>query len=77
MDKQPQQTQPQEQEVKVVKKPKRNRRFHKEILADTATEMKLKIKHQPHKGEAISDTVRRDFKFNPKQRFTDLNGRTL
>jgi hypothetical protein len=78
MDKQPQpQTQDKQEAKPVVKKNRRNRHFHKEILEDTASEMKLLIKHQSHKGETISDTVRRDRKFNPRQRFQDLNGKNL
>lgn len=74
MDKPTQPAQPQAQQAK---KPKRNRKFHKEILEDNAIETRLLIKHQAHKGEAISDTVRRDKKFNPRQRFQDLNGKEL
>jgi hypothetical protein len=71
------QEQPQPKEQPKPAKPKRNRKFHKEIIEDSATALTLRVKHQPHKGEKISDTIRRDKKFNPRQRFTDLNGRLL
>lgn len=67
-----------EQESKPVAKPmKRNRRFAKEILSEDSKTMVLRVKHTPHKGEKISDTIRTDRKFDPKQRFTDQRGRTL
>lgn len=67
----------QETQEKPVVKPKRNRRFQKEIINETASAQTLRVKHTPHKGEKISDTIRKDHKFNPKQRFADQSGRSL
>lgn len=69
--------QPKQEQVSKPAKPKRNRKFHKVVLEETDTLLTLQVKHQPYKGEAISDTIRKDKKFNPRQRFTDLNGRLL
>jgi hypothetical protein len=51
-------------------KSKRNRRFSKEIISESEQETVLSVKHTPHKGEKISNTIRKDHKFNPNQRFT-------
>jgi hypothetical protein len=67
----------QQEQPKQPAKAKRNRKFHKEILEDTDKHMTLKVKHQAYKGEKISDTIRKDKKFDPKQRRTDLNGRVI
>jgi hypothetical protein len=67
----------QPQQDKAPVKPKRNRKFHKEILEDNDKAMTLRVKHQAYKGEKISDTIRKDKKFDPKQRLTDLNGRVI
>jgi hypothetical protein len=56
-------------EVKTAPR-KRNRRFSKEVISETEQEIVLSVKHTPHKGEKISNTVRKDHKFNPNQRFT-------
>jgi len=49
---------------------KRNRKFSKRIVSETSTELVLEVKHTPHKGEKISNTTRKDHKFNPNQRYT-------
>lgn len=48
----------------------RNRKFSKRIVSETSTELVLEVKHTPHKGEKISNTTRKDHKFNPNQRYT-------
>lgn len=75
MEKQPQQ-EPQEQ-AKPKQVEKRNRFFSKEILSEDSKQTVMKVKHIPHKGEKISDTIRTDRKHNPRQRLSDLNGRSL
>lgn len=64
-------------EEKPKPKAKRNRRFAKEVLSEDTKQVTMKVKHVAHKGEKISDTVRKDRKFDPRQRMTDLNGRFL
>ena len=64
-DSKPQQAQPE------VKKPKakRNRRFSKDVISESERALVLNVKHTPYKGEKLSDTVRKDNKFDPQQRF--------
>lgn len=72
MDSKPAQTQDSNPEVKqpeVKKATKRNRRFSKEILKDTVEVTQLRVKHTKYKGEQLSDTVRTDRKFNPRQNY--------
>ncbi len=56
-------------------KVKKSRHFRREILENTATHIKTRVLHKPVKGEKISDTVRKDNKYNPKQVF--FAGRAL
>lgn len=68
----------QEQEaLKPKQAVKRNRRFSKEIIEETDKLATLRVKHTPHKGEKISDTIRLDRKVDKNQRWTDYNGRNL
>lgn len=66
-----------EQEVKPKAPVKRNRRFSKEIIDESDKHVTLRVKHTPHKGEKISDTIRTDRKVDKSQRWTDFNGRNL
>lgn len=50
-------------------KEKKSRHFRKEILKEDSLAIECIVKHKPVKGEKISDTRRKDHKFNPKQVF--------
>ena len=54
-----------EQEIKL--KVKKSRHMHREIIKETPTEVVTRIAHRAYKGEKISDTVRKDRKYDPNQ----------
>lgn len=71
----PEQEKPQPEQPK--KKNIRRRGATKTVISENEKEVVMSVAHQSYKGEKISATIRRDRKFNPKQRVTDLNGRSL
>lgn len=55
----------------------RRRGVAKTLISENSKEVVVSIAHAQYKNEKISATIRRDKKFNPKQRQTDLGGRLL
>lgn len=49
-------------------KVKKTRHNHREVLSESPIEVVTSIAHKAYKGEKISNTVRKDHKFDPKQR---------
>jgi hypothetical protein len=47
---------------------KTTRKNAKKVLSESATEVVMEVAHKPHRGEKISNTIRKDHKFDPKQR---------
>lgn len=50
-------------------KVKKSRHFRREILENNDKFVVSKVTHKPVKGEKISDTRRKDRKYDPSQRF--------
>ena len=69
MDSQPAQSAEPQAKQEVKKPAVRNRRFSKEVVKENEKELILKVKHTPYKGEKLSDTIRKDNKYDPAQRF--------
>ena len=58
-----------EQKLKV----KKSRHNHREIIRETPIEVVTAVVHRAYKGEKISNTVRKDHKYDPNQRRTAGN----
>jgi hypothetical protein len=64
-----------EQEVTHLPKAKKSRRNSKKVLSESSTEVVMEVQHRAHRGEKIAPSIRKDHKFDPKQRM--FAGRAL
>ena len=55
---------PTQQKLKV----KKSRHNHREVMSETPTEVITSVVHRAYKGEKISNTTRKDHRFDPNQR---------
>jgi len=57
-------------------KMKKSRHNHRDLVSETQTEVVTSVAHRAYKGEKISNTVRKDHKYDPNPR-THAGSRAL